>query len=145
MFDLPGSNPEMDKQVIDEVINNPDYRADQWKLYPTETTAFTKIKEWYDKGLYKPYAEDNKYGLSWKLVDVIKYAMTNVPCYIRINRVVRDIPTKSILGGLKYTNLRQIIKHKMDKEGLKCKDIREREIKLGNKNLNNNIMNDFSY
>ena len=129
MFDLPGSSPEIDKEVIDEIITDPNYQADQWKLYPTETTDFTKIKEWYDKGLYKPYAEDNSNGPAYKLVNLIIYTMAKVPEYIRINRVVRDIPHQSIEGGLKMSNLRQIVRDKMIKNNIVCRDIRERESK----------------
>jgi len=145
MFDLPGSSPEIDREVVDEIIDSPDYQADQWKLYPTETTPFTKIREWYDKGEYIPYAEDNTLGHSYKLVEVIKYTMARVPEYIRINRVVRDIPNQSIVGGLVFSNLRQIVKHQMDKDGIKCKDIREREVKLKDIDYNNIMLTDLVY
>lgn len=129
MLDLPYSSPEKDKRVIDEIIYDPNYQADQWKIYPTETTPYTKIREWYLEGKYKPYSEDNEYGTAYKLVDVIIYAMKKVPNYVRVNRVVRDFPHKSIDGGLKYSNARQLVKEKMDLLKIKCKDIREREIK----------------
>jgi elongator complex protein 3 len=145
MFDLPGSSPEIDREVVDEIIDSPDYQADQWKLYPTETTPFTKIREWYDKGEYIPYAEDNTLGHSYKLVEVIKYTMARVPEYIRINRVVRDIPNQSIVGGLVFSNLRQIVKHQMDKDGIKCRDIREREVKLKDIDYNNIMLTDLVY
>ena len=135
MLDLPGSSPEIDKEVIDEIVDDPDYQADQWKIYPTETTPYTKIREWYLKGEYKPYAEDNELGVAYKLIDVISYAM-RVPEYIRINRVVRDFPHKSIDGGLKYSMPRQLVKQKMDEKGIVCRDIREREIKNKGINLN---------
>ena len=48
MPDLPGSSLEQDKEMFDIVLGNPDLQADQWKIYPTETTEYTKIKEWYD-------------------------------------------------------------------------------------------------
>lgn len=141
MLDLPYSSPEIDKRVIDEIVNDPDYQADQWKIYPTETTPFTKIRKWYLEGKYKPYAEDNEYGTAYKLIDVIIYAMKNVPSYIRINRVVRDFPLKSIDGGLKYSNARQLVKEKMDKMKINCNDIREREIKNEDIDIYNMILN----
>ena len=134
MLDLPGSSPQIDKNVLADIVYGEDLRADQWKIYPTEVTPFTKIKEWYDNGSYKPYAElDN----SEKIIEVVIYALLIVPKYVRINRVVRDIPDKSILGGLKYSNLRQVIKDRMDKDGLMCSDIREREIKFNEFNTKN--------
>ena len=145
MLDLPGSSPEIDKEVIDEVVDDPDYQADQWKIYPTETTPFTKIREWYLKGEYKPYAEDNSEGIAYKLIDVITHAMARVPEYIRINRVVRDFPHKSIDGGLKYSNARQLVKQKMMEQGLVCRDIREREIKNKGINMNDIVFRTKSY
>ena len=145
MYDLPGSNAQIDKKVIDEIVDDPDYQADQWKLYPTETVDFSVVKKWYDSGSYIPYAEDHSNGTSYQLVDVIKYSMMRVPEYIRINRVVRDIPHISIEGGLKCSNLRQLVKKNMDKEGLKCRDIREREVKHQDIDISNMIMDDHVY
>jgi len=135
MLDLPSSSPEIDVEVINEIIYSNDYQADQWKIYPTAVTNFTKIKEWYDNGEYKPYAEDNTEGRAYKLMKVVNFALCNVPEYIRINRVVRDIPHKSIEGGLQYSNLRQIVKKNMDKNNLICMDIREREVKFKKVNI----------
>jgi len=145
MYDLPGSNAQIDKEVIDEIVDDPDYQADQWKLYPTETVDFSVVKKWYDSGTYIPYAEDHSDGTSYQLVNVIKYSMSRVPEYIRINRVVRDIPHISIEGGLKCSNLRQLVKNNMDKEGIKCKDIREREVKHQDIDMSNIIMDDHVY
>lgn len=141
MLDLPGSSPECDIDVLNEIINSQDYCADQWKIYPTAITDFTKIKKWYQEGSYKPYAEDDTMGKAYKLMNVVKYALKNVPKYIRINRVVRDIPHKSIEGGLKFSNLRQIAKQEMDKEKIFCWDIREREIKMKKINFNDIQLN----
>ena len=76
-------------------------------------------------------------------MNVVKYALENVPKYVRINRVVRDIPHKSIEGGLKFSNLRQIAKQEMDKENI-CWDIRER-IKMKNINFNDIHLKIHSY
>ncbi len=141
MLDLPGSSPECDIDTLSKIIASENLSADQWKIYPTAITNFTKIKEWYEKGTYKPYAEDNSMGKAYKLMNVVKYALKNVPKYVRINRVVRDIPHKSIEGGLKFSNLRQIAKQQMDKEGSFCWDIREREIKMKNINFNDIQLN----
>ena len=136
MFDLPYSSPEKDIECMKQIIKDPDLQADQWKLYPTETTPYTKIKEWYDKGIYKPYSEDNSNGIAYKLVEVIKYALINCPSWVRVNRVVRDIPHKSIDGGLQCGNLRQIIQDQMQKEGSVSNDIRQREVKMTKYNKN---------
>ena len=145
MFDLPGSSPEIDITVLNEIIDDPLMQADQWKLYPTEVTPYTKIKEWFDAGTYKPYAEDHSKGTSYKLMEVVIHALTHVNEYIRINRVVRDIPHISIEGGLKCSNFRQLAKRKMDKAGILTKDIREREVKYKNIDWDDMILDIHKY
>jgi ELP3 family radical SAM enzyme/protein acetyltransferase len=137
MFDLPGSSPEKDIECINTIVDDPDYQADQWKLYPTETTPFTRIKKWRDEGKYKPYAEDHTHGLSYKLAKVIIHSLERVPPQVRVNRVIRDIPHKDIEGGVRCGNFRQVVQDQMEKNGILPKDIRQREVKLGNFDSNN--------
>merc|ERR1711916_261954 len=54
MLDLPGPNrvcrlsPQEDIEMIDKLLHDPDFAvADQWKLYPTSTTPYTRILKWY--------------------------------------------------------------------------------------------------
>ena len=145
MLDLPGSSPEIDLEVLKDINENPDLQADQWKIYPTEITPYTKIKEWYEKGTYVPYADDHTHGISYKLMTVIIYALENVKEYIRINRVVRDIPHISIEGGLRCSNFRQLATNKMDKKGSYSMDIRNREVKYKNIDWNDMILDIHKY
>ncbi len=48
-----------------------------------------------------------------------------IPLYVRIARLIRDIPDKSIEAGPNISNLRQIL----EQEGVECQCIRCREIK----------------
>jgi elongator complex protein 3 len=131
MLDMPFSSPEQDKKMLQEIIDDSDYHADQWKLYPTLVLNFTTIKKWYDEGTYKPYSEiDN----GRPLIDVLKYVKRQVYPWIRINRVFRDFPTKEIMGGSKMTHMRDVILREMDKEGIKCNCLRCREVKFQNYN-----------
>ena len=127
MLDLPESSPDEDKRMLHEVLTDPLYEADQWKIYPTEITNFTKIKEWYDNSTYKPYSEIDGGSL---LEDVIIFAKTLMKPWIRINRVIRDIPVHSIEGGISCPELRQRIEKRMTEQNIFCKCIRCREIKL---------------
>ncbi|KAJ1480544.1 hypothetical protein T484DRAFT_1657170 [Baffinella frigidus] len=68
MPDLPGSSPEMDKEMLGQVLYDPDLDADYYKIYPTSVTPFTKIKEWYEDGSYKPYADVNDGALLLELL-----------------------------------------------------------------------------
>lgn len=105
---------------------NSDWVVDYWKLYPTAVMDFTKIKEWYEEGTYKPYAEINDGEL---LNNVLMYAMEHCPVYTRVNRMFRDFPLKTIIGGCQVPNLRQVIENKMDDNDTKSRNIRDREIK----------------
>jgi elongator complex protein 3 len=133
MLDMPYSTPEKDKIMLQEIIDNPEYQADQWKLYPTLVLNFTKIKEWYDAGTYKPYSENNN---SQELIDVLIHVKKQVYPWIRINRVFRDFPTKEIMGGSKMTHMRDVVLRQMDKQNLKCNCLRCREVKFQNYNPN---------
>jgi histone acetyltransferase (RNA polymerase elongator complex component) len=110
-----------DLKMCLDVISNQYLQADQWKVYPTMTTPFTKIQQWYEAGTYKPYADwENGILLEW----VIVYLKTLVPRYVRINRIIRDIPNQYILGGVDKPNMRNTIQQKMLQTGYDCLCIR---------------------
>lgn len=133
MPDLPGSNPDLDRWMFDQSINNPDLQFDDVKVYPTavcqssdpKLLVKSDIAEWYANGTYIPYAETNLIDL----INVLKYYKTNIQPWIRIQRLVRDIPKQSIQAGYEgISNLRQIIQDQMKKEGTRCNCIRCMEI-----------------
>ena len=122
MPDLPYSSPEKDRQMFDYVYSI--VCPDQMKIYPCQITPWTKIEKWYREGKFIPYFDNNPRDL----IDVVKYAMLNCPNYIRLPRVIRDIPIGYVGSGNSYPNMRQIIDDEFAKDGLKAKDIRSREI-----------------
>jgi ELP3 family radical SAM enzyme/protein acetyltransferase len=128
MPDLPGSSFEKDMEMFKHLLSadNVAFQVDQWKVYPTMTVPFTQIQKWHEQGLYRPYAEQEGGKL---MVDLLKYILVNVPYRLRLNRIVRDIPNTYITGGESRVNLRQLLDIQMKKEGLVCRDIRERECK----------------
>lgn len=66
-------------------LSHPDFQVDQFKIYPCVITPWTKIKEWYDNCIYKPY--------SWEeLTDLLLKFKSHVFPWVRLNRIVRDIP-----------------------------------------------------
>ena len=93
MPNLPGASVEIDKQMFDAVLTDPLLQADQWKIYPCETVPWTVIKKWFDEGSYVPYDEA-------ALTEVLLYGKSRVHPWIRLNRVVRDIPSNYIFGGV---------------------------------------------
>jgi ELP3 family radical SAM enzyme/protein acetyltransferase len=103
MPDLPNSTPVMDKHMFLVVFNTDVICPDQVKIYPCEVTPYTVIEKWYKNGTYIPYSEvDPEY-----LLEVIQYAMKLCPPWVRVPRVVRDIPISYIQAGNKISNLRQ--------------------------------------
>ena len=128
MPDLPGTTYEKDLEMFQYLLgsDNKDFQVDQWKVYPTMTVPYTQIKKWYDEGKYKPYAEEEN---GQKMVELIVYILKHCPYKIRLNRIVRDIPTNYIVGGENRPNLRQLLDAELQRRGITCKDIRERECK----------------
>ena len=114
----PSDSPSPSTQVLE----TEELQADQWKIYPCEITPWTVIKKWYEQGEFVPYTEE-------VLFPMLARVKARVHPWIRLNRVVRDIPTQYILGGAtEKPNLRQDILASMAKEGKKCRCIRCREV-----------------
>ncbi|MBI2453192.1 tRNA uridine(34) 5-carboxymethylaminomethyl modification radical SAM/GNAT enzyme Elp3 [Candidatus Peregrinibacteria bacterium] len=120
MPNLPGSTPEKDLKMFQEIFANPDFRPDYLKVYPCVVTPFSELEHWYRRGEYSSYSDE---VLEKLLVEIKK----TFPRYVRVDRLIRDIPGESIIEGSKITNLRQEIKRKYPK--LKCQCIRCREIR----------------
>jgi len=133
MPDLPGSSPELDKWMFDQAITRPELQFDDVKLYPTAVVKAaddqhivrSKIADLYAEGSYTPYSEKNLNDL----LDVLIYYKTKLNPWVRIQRLVRDIPSSDIAAGYsKISNLRQILHNKMKAQNLKCHCIRCMEI-----------------
>lgn len=71
---------------------------------------------------------------------VLMKAKSKVHPWIRLNRVVRDIPSNYILGGVDAPNMRQDVLAAMRRAGLRCRCIRCREVgDIGGLNQNLDI------
>ena len=122
MPNLPGSTPALDRWAFEELFANPAYRPDTLKIYPCSVVQEAELYDWWRAGRYAPYTTEE---LTELLVD-LKRA---VPPYARIERVIRDIPSTSILAGNTATNLREVVARRMRARGLRCQCIRCREIR----------------
>ena len=111
MPDLPYTTPELDKQMFDFTYSK--LMPDQIKIYPCAVVPWTIIEKWYNDGKWKPYEPH-------VLKEVMDYGMKNCPDWIRLPRVIRDIPGVYIQAGNAKTNLRQTLEV--------SRDIRSREI-----------------
>lgn len=117
---LPGATPAKDLALFKKLFTDERFQPDQIKFYPTVVTAGSLLYKWYKRGEYKPYSDR-------VLQDLIVKCKAVVPPYVRIMRLIRDIPSESIVAGNKITNLRQI----MQDRGVVCHCIRCREVKAG--------------
>jgi elongator complex protein 3 len=104
-----------------KVFDDSDYRPDMIKVYPCTVIKSSELYEWLKRGEYKTYSDRH-------LINMLKKFKARVPRYIRISRLIRDIPNHHIQAGNTMTNLRQVIQEEMKKEGLKCKCLRCREV-----------------
>ena len=118
-----------DIKMFDTVLHGNDYCPDQIKIYPCEVMDWTDIKNDYDNGLHKSYSNKNIDFKDDLLVNMLINVKERIPKWIRINRLIRDIPEAYIFDGISNTNGRQIIENIMKDIGLKCNCIRCREIK----------------
>jgi elongator complex protein 3 len=116
---LPGSTPEHDLELSRVLFEDERFRPDGLKLYPTMVVEGTELEKWYKEGRYQPY----EVGTMVRLMVEIK---SIVPKYVRISRVLRDIPAKFITAGCK-DSLRGVVKQQMKQRGIECKCIRCRE------------------
>lgn len=116
---LPGSTPEKDLALSEQLFSDPRFRPDGLKIYPTMVVEGTELERWYLDGQYQPYTDDI-------MTDLVADIKTIVPGYVRISRVLRDIPSEFIVGGLK-DSLRDVVKQRMRLLGTECKCIRCRE------------------
>ncbi len=116
---LPGSTPERDLELSKRLFDDDRFKPDGLKLYPTMVVAGTELEKWYREGRYQPYDDDT-------MIDLVAEIKSIVPKYVRISRVLRDIPAKFIVGGLR-DSLRDVVKQRMKEKAIECKCIRCRE------------------
>jgi elongator complex protein 3 len=116
---LPGSSPENDLELSHLLFTDDRFRPDGLKLYPTAVVIGTELEKWWREGRYQPYDAET-------MIRLLVQIKSLVPKYVRISRVLRDIPAQFIVAGLK-DSLRDLLREKMKQESVECKCIRCRE------------------
>jgi elongator complex protein 3 len=117
---LPGSTPQHDLELSWELFDDEQFRPDGIKLYPTLVVAGSELENWYRDSRYKPYDDE-------EMADLLVHIKALIPKYVRISRLMRDIPSRFIIAGCKDLALRASIRRKMNELGVHCKCIRCRE------------------
>jgi elongator complex protein 3 len=132
MPELPGSTAARDTAMFEELFTNDDYQPDMLKIYPCVVVKGTLLYRWLRTGKYVPYTD----AVRLDMLAAIKQAL---PYYVRVTRLIRDIPSSSIIAGNKITNLRQELAKKAAREGWHCRCIRCREIRSGKRVAENEL------
>jgi len=119
MPNLPGVTLEKEMELFSLLFEDERFRPDGLKIYPTMVVEGTELERWHQQGIYKPYDEPD-------LIKLIADMKDMVPEYVRISRVLRDIPAVYITGGPR-DSLRETVLKKMAAQGQHCRCIRCRE------------------
>lgn len=121
MPDLPNVGLERDIEQFIEFFENPAFRADGLKIYPTLVIRGTGLYELWKTGRYRSYPPD-------VLVDLVARILALVPPWTRVYRVQRDIPMPLVTSGVEHGNLRELALARMKDLGTTCRDVRTREV-----------------
>jgi elongator complex protein 3 len=132
MPNLPGSNYSKDIKMFDLLFSSTNYRPDMLKIYPCVVIKGTKLYDWWKAGEFKPYSLN-------QLVDLLSNVKQELPPYVRIQRIMRDIPAYLIEAGCKKSNLRQLVHKRLEELNSRCNCIRCREYGIASKS---SIIND---
>lgn len=120
MPNMYGSTPAKDLKMFRELYSNGNYMPDMIKIYPCVVNEHADLYKLYKQKKYKPYTDK-------QLLELLKKIKKITPEWVRITRLIRDIPEESIIAGNKITNLRQLIQEQAKQEGWSCRCIRCRE------------------
>ncbi|CRL00863.1 CLUMA_CG014114, isoform A [Clunio marinus] len=121
MPDLPNMDYERDIEQFIEFFENPAFRADGLKIYPTLVIRGTGLYELWKTGRYKSYPPST-------LVDLVAKILSLVAPWTRVYRVQRDIPMPLVSSGVEHGNLRELALARMKDLGTDCRDVRTREV-----------------
>ncbi len=121
MPNLYGSTIPRDREMFDTLFTDPRFCPDFLKIYPTLVTPGAELEELWQKGEYQTYDEE-------ELVDLLAYAKSRLPPYVRLQRIQRDIPAKLIVSGSIHGHIRQMAAERLKGQGGSCQCIRCREI-----------------
>lgn len=118
---LPGSTREKDLRSFAQLFDDPRFRPDMLKLYPTLVVKGTELYEMWVRGEYTPLSEEDG-------VPLVADMKALVPPWVRILRIQRDIPAGLIEAGIRKGHLRELVADRMAEDGVECRCIRCREV-----------------
>ncbi|MFB6135878.1 MAG: tRNA uridine(34) 5-carboxymethylaminomethyl modification radical SAM/GNAT enzyme Elp3 [Halobacteriaceae archaeon] len=117
----PGMTREMCREDFRQLFSDPAWRPDYLKIYPTLVVRGTRVYDRWRRGDFDPLTNEE----AAELVAEIK---RDLPRYVRLQRVQRDIPADFIDAGVWKSNLRQLARQRMAERGWECDCVRCREV-----------------
>ena len=130
---LPTMTPKDDIKDFKKLFSDSQLRPDMLKIYPSLVIENTPLFEDYKNGKYTPYSDED-------MINVLTEVKKDIPKWVRIMRVQREISPNEIIAGPKSGNLRQIVHQNLAKLGLSCKCIRCREARISDKVSNQELL-----
>ena len=120
MLGLPGMDPKSDLFDFVRLWEDPAFRPDLLKVYPTLVLPGTPLYEDWRAGRYEPYDTATA-------VELIAEMKRHLPPWVRIQRIQRDIPARLIAAGVRASNLREKALDRLREDGSHCRCLRCRE------------------
>ncbi|WP_330632508.1 tRNA uridine(34) 5-carboxymethylaminomethyl modification radical SAM/GNAT enzyme Elp3 [Halocatena halophila] len=117
----PGMTSDMCLEDFRQLFEDPAWRPDYLKIYPTLVVKGTRTYDMWRRDEYEPLSND-------EAAEIVAEIKSMIPKYTRLQRVQRDIPADFIEGGVWKSNLRQLARQRMEAHGWTCDCIRCREV-----------------
>lgn len=124
MANLLGATPESDATDFGRLFEDQALRPDELKLYPCSLIETAELMDFYRRGEWRPYSEEELFGL-------LLACLPQVPRWCRLTRVIRDIPSHDIVVGNKSSHLRDRAEEALLARGTPVLEIRAREVRQG--------------
>jgi len=115
---LLGSALKKDYAMFQKLFSESCFQPDMLKIYPTVVIKDAELYTAWKQGKYKALTDKQFENLAVKLKNEV------IPPYVRIARLVRDVPVPSIEAGPKISNLRQIIAKRSNCQCIRCREVR---------------------
>lgn len=134
----PGMTKDMCLNDFERIFNDPKWRPDYLKIYPTLVVEHTRVYDMWKRDEFEPLSNE-------EAAELVSEIMSKIPPYVRLTRVQRDIPAQNIEAGVWKSNLRQLASNRLEEKGKSCDDIRSREVGLNDNKPDNVEMNTYKY
>jgi elongator complex protein 3 len=121
MLGLPGMDPERDLSDFRRLFAEDGYRPDLLKIYPTLVVPGAPLYEEWKAGRYTPYD-------SRTAVELLARIKAELPPWVRVQRIQRDIPARLIAAGVRTSNIREAALARLEEAGGRCRCLRCREV-----------------